>query len=120
MKVIIAEPKNFSKEVKVSLESFFDLTVKNLKLNELEHAICHFDIFWCSPPCTTFSPLRRCNIGRFGITAECIEEDIPNLGVSLLRKSEEIIASFQPKVYFIKNGQIWTPVRLKNFFVRKY
>ena len=46
MKVIIAEPKNFSKEVKVSLESFFDLTVKDLKSNELEHAFCHFDIFW--------------------------------------------------------------------------
>ena len=48
----------------------------------------HFDIIWCSPPCTTFSPLRRCNIGRFGITAESIEEDIQNLGVPLLRKSE--------------------------------
>jgi D-3-phosphoglycerate dehydrogenase len=46
MKVIIAEPKDFSKEVKTSLESSFNLTVKNLKSDELEHAFCHFDIFW--------------------------------------------------------------------------
>ena len=72
----------------------------------------HFDTIWCSPPCTTFSPPRRCNIGRFGITAESIEEDIPNLGVSLLRKTEEIIAFFRPKFYFIKNGQM---SRLKHF-----
>ena len=46
MKVIIAEPKDFSEEVKDSLESFFNLTVKNLKSDELEHAFCHFDVFW--------------------------------------------------------------------------
>ena len=46
MKVIIAEPNDFSEEVKDSLESFFNLTVKNLKSDELEHAFCHFDIFW--------------------------------------------------------------------------
>lgn len=46
MKVIIAEPKDFSEEVKDSLESYFNLTVKNLKSDELEHAFCHFDVFW--------------------------------------------------------------------------
>lgn len=46
MKVIIAEPKDFSEEVKTSLKSLFNLTVKNLKSDELEHAFCHFDVFW--------------------------------------------------------------------------
>jgi D-3-phosphoglycerate dehydrogenase / 2-oxoglutarate reductase len=46
MKVIIAEPKDFSEEVKTFLESSFNLTVKNLKSDELEHAFCHFDVFW--------------------------------------------------------------------------
>ena len=46
MKVIIAEPKDFSEDVKTSLESFFDLTVKNIKSDELEHTFCHFDVFW--------------------------------------------------------------------------
>jgi site-specific DNA-cytosine methylase len=72
--------------------------------NEFEPG--HFDVIWCSPPCTTFSPLRRCNIGRFNITAESIEEGIQNLGVPLLRKSEEIIEYFQPKFYFVENGQM--------------
>ena len=46
MKVIIAEPKDFSEEVKTSLESSFNLNFKNLKSDELEHAFCHFDVFW--------------------------------------------------------------------------
>ena len=46
MKVIIAEPKDFSEDVKTSLESAFDLTVKNLTSNELAYAFCHFDVFW--------------------------------------------------------------------------
>ena len=46
MKVIIAEPKDFSEEVKTSLESSFNLTLKNLRSDELEYAFCHFDVFW--------------------------------------------------------------------------
>lgn len=46
MKLIIAEPKDFSEEVKTSLESSFNLTVENLKSDELERAFCHFDVFW--------------------------------------------------------------------------
>ena len=71
-----------------------------------------YGVIWASPPCTTFSPLRRCYIGRFGITAESIEVDIQNLGVPLLRKTEQIIAYFQPKFYFIENGMM---SRLKHF-----
>ena len=78
--------------------------------NEFEPG--HFDVIWASPPCTFFLPLGRCNIGRFRITAESIEEDIQNLGVPLLRKSEELIEYFQPKFCFIENGMV---SRLKHF-----
>ena len=63
----------------------------------------HFDVIWASPPCDTFSHARFKNIGRHGITRESIETDILNVGVPLLRKTEEIIDYFQPKYYFIEN-----------------
>jgi D-3-phosphoglycerate dehydrogenase len=46
MKVIIAEPKDFSEDVKTLLERSFNLTIKNLRYDELEYAFCHYDIFW--------------------------------------------------------------------------
>jgi D-3-phosphoglycerate dehydrogenase / 2-oxoglutarate reductase len=46
LKLIIAEPKDFSEEVKVYLKASFDLTIKNLKSDELEYAFCNHDIFW--------------------------------------------------------------------------
>lgn len=46
MKVIIAEPKDFSEDVKTLLESSFNLTIKNLRHFELENAFCNYDIFW--------------------------------------------------------------------------
>jgi len=71
---------------------------------ESEYEPEHFDIIWASVPCVYFSNLRRCNIGRFNITAQSIEDDIQNKGVPLLRKTEEVINYFKPKYYFIENG----------------
>ena len=69
-----------------------------------------FDIIWASPPCETFSHLRRSWIGRklkaFGdktVTREMLNEDMILRGVPILRKTEEIINYFQPKYYFIEN-----------------
>ena len=109
--------KSIHKAVGARLSRFFEVTSLDVACADINTDILDwdyqnefqpnsFDIIWCSLPCTTFSPLRRCNIKRFGITAESIEEDILNLGVPLLRKSEEIIAYFQPKFYFIENGQM--------------
>ena len=72
----------------------------------------HFDLIWCSPPCNTFSTIRRTWIGRklkcHGdkiITAEIIEKDIQKEGLPLLRKAQEIIAYFEPQSWFIENPQ---------------
>jgi len=70
----------------------------------------HFDIIHASPPCHTFSNLRRTWIGRklkeHGdtiITREILDKDMEEKGVPLLRKAEEIIDYFKPKYYIIEN-----------------
>lgn len=70
----------------------------------------HFDIIHASPPCHTFSNLRRTWIGRklkeHGdtiITHEILDKDMEEKGVPLLRKAEEIIEYFKPKYYIIEN-----------------
>jgi len=79
-----------------------------------------FDIIWCSPPCHTFSALRRVHIGRrlkaFGmdkiVTAEMLDDDMIKNGLSLVKKAEEIIEFFKPKLWFIENPQTG---RMKEF-----
>lgn len=63
----------------------------------------YFDIIWASPPCTTFSKLRATNIGRSRLTKESIEDDITNIGVPILRRTEDIIAYFAPRFWFMEN-----------------
>jgi site-specific DNA-cytosine methylase len=73
--------------------------------------IGHFDIIWASPPCDTFSKLRKCWYGR---KLKCHNEvfskelelkDREEIGVPILRKTEEIIEYFQPSLWFIENPQ---------------
>ena len=63
----------------------------------------HFDVIWASPPCQTFSCVRRTNINRNGYTHESLERDMMEEGVPILHKTMEIITHFQPKYYFIEN-----------------
>ena len=65
----------------------------------------YFDVIWASPPCDTFSTVKNTWIGRHGYTRESIQADIDNIGLPILRKTEEIIDYFQPKYYFIENPQ---------------
>jgi len=46
-----------------------------------------------------------CWIGRNGYTEETIQSDIDNIGLPILRKTEEVINYFQPQYYFIENPQ---------------
>ena len=58
--------------------------------------VCYFDVIWASPPCDTFSRFKECNIVRNGYTKESIQSDIDNIGLPILRETEEIINHFQP------------------------
>ena len=77
----------------------------------------YFDVIWASPPCDTFSFLRLSNIGRHGFTKQKIQDDIDNIGLPILRKTETIIDYFKPKYYFIENPQTG---RMKEFIDKPY
>jgi hypothetical protein len=77
-----------------------------------KYPVGHFDVIWASPPCDCFSSLKRCNIGRFGITAESIDADISNVGLPILRRAQEIIAYFRPHQWYIENPKTGC---MKNF-----
>jgi len=95
------------------------LDLKNADINKniLEwdyrtFSVGHFDIIWGSPPCNTFSLLRTSCIGRklkrhngAVFTKELLQKDIDEIGLPILRKTEEIINYFKPKYYFIENPQ---------------
>ena len=69
------------------------------------YPVGYFDVVWASCPCETFSSVRRSNIGRNGYTRESIERDMLERGVPILRKTQEIINYFQPRLWFIENPQ---------------
>jgi hypothetical protein len=83
-----------------------------------------FDIIWASPPCDTFSVLRKSWIGRklkchHGevCTIELLQNDINTIGLPILRKTEEIIDYLKPKYYFIENPQTG---QMKDYITRPY
>ena len=82
-----------------------DINIDIMEWDYKQYPPGYFHVVWASPCCTCFSNLKRCNIGRFGITAESIEADISNIGLPMLRRTEEIIKYFKPKFYFIENPQ---------------
>jgi len=84
----------------------------------------YFDIIWASPPCDTFSCLRRTWIGRklkahngLVCTSELIQKDIDEIGVPILRKTEEIIDYFNPTLYFIENPKSG---RMKDYITKPF
>jgi len=81
------------------------------------YPVGHFDVVWASPPCNTFSFLRQSHIGRHGFTKQSIQDDIDNIGLPILRKTEEIINYFNPKYYFIENPQTG---RMKEYIDKPY
>jgi len=102
-----------------------DLTNADINIDILEwdfkeaYPESYFDIIWASPPCRTFSTLRRSWIGRktkyFGneiVTKEILDKDMLECGVTILRKTEEIIDYFKPKWWYIENP---ATSRMKDF-----
>ena len=80
-----------------------DININILSWEYTKYERGYFNIIWASPPCNTFSYLRRCNIGRNGFTEQKIQEDIENIGLPILRNTKEIINDFKPLHYFIEN-----------------
>ena len=78
--------------------------------------IGYWDIIWASCPCDTFSKAKLKNIGRNNVTKESIETDILNIGLPLLRRTEEILDYFQPNIWYIENPQTG---RMKDYIENK-
>jgi len=81
-----------------------------------------FDIIWASPPCDCFSIARSSNLGRhikrkdgkgmYILNKKNLQEDINNIGLPIVRKTQEIIDYFQPTFFFIENPQTG---KMKNY-----
>jgi site-specific DNA-cytosine methylase len=92
------------------------LDLKNADINtnilEWDYTIFpvgYFDIIWASPPCNTFSNIRKCWYGRklkchHQVFSKELElKDRLEIGLPILRKTEEIIDYFKPSLWFIEN-----------------
>mgnify|MGYP003656006506 FL=1 len=68
-----------------------------------------FDLIWASPPCATFSALQYSNLGRMRdgrvFTEETRLYDMKRVGDPLVKKALEIIAYFEPELWFMENPQ---------------
>ena len=66
----------------------------------------YFDVVWASPPCTEYSYLQNCWLGRNRkgkiYTKEIMEQDMLEAD-KLVLKSLEIIKYFNPTLWFIEN-----------------
>ena len=87
-----------------------DINCDILNWDYKSYPVGTFDIIHSSPPCDTFSALRKCWIGRKLkchngeiCTQELLQKDIDEIGLPILRKTEEIIDYFKPKYWFIEN-----------------
>ena len=82
-----------------------DINCDILDWDYTAYPVGHFDVIWASPPCDTFSSLKCTWIGKYGYTRESIQNDIDNIGLPTLRRTEEIIDYLKPTYYFMENPQ---------------
>jgi site-specific DNA-cytosine methylase len=101
-----------------------DINTNILDWDYKQFAEGHFDIIWASPPCDTFSQLRQSWIGRKlkchngeVCSLELLQKDINNIGLPILRRTEEIIDYLKPNYYFIENPQTG---RMKEYITRPF
>lgn len=62
------------------------------------YPVGYFDVIWASPPCNTFS-----FINLIRSSPSVVKEKCERVGLPLLRKAEEIIDYFQPRLWIIEN-----------------
>ena len=69
----------------------------------------HFDIIWASPPCTNYSKLQNCWLGRKlkdgTIYTKELNEKKMEEADKLVLKTLEIINYFNPELWFLENPQ---------------
>ena len=92
----------------VSVDMIFNATHKCdiMEFDYKQYNKNEFDIVWASPPCTNYSKLQDCWIGRMRkgklYTKEVQQEEM-NEDDKLVLKTFEIINYFNPEYWFIEN-----------------
>ena len=92
----------------ISVDIEFEATHKTdiMKFNYKQYPKNYFDIIWASPPCTNYSHLQHCWLGRIrkGVlyTKEIMDKEMSE-DDKLVLKTLEIIKYFNPELWFIEN-----------------
>ena len=89
-----------------------DIKIDIMDWNYKKYQPKEFNIIWASPPCTSYSHLQNCWLGRKkkdGIifTKEILEENRKESD-KIVKRTLEIIDYFKPDLYFIENPQTGT------------
>ena len=95
--------------VSLDLELPADHQIDIMNFDYKQYPQNSFDIIWASPPCTYYSNLQNCWIGRkirdgTIVSKEWIEEQRKESD-KLIRKTLEIIDYFKPEYWFMENPQ---------------
>jgi len=95
--------------VSLDLELPADHQIDIMNFDYKQYPKDYFDIIWASPPCTYYSHLQNCWLGRKKkdgeiLTKELLEEHRKDSD-KLIRKTLEIIDYFKPELWFMENPQ---------------
>ena len=95
--------------VSVDIDGRADINCDILLWDYKQYDKDEFDIIWASPPCASFSSLQYSNVGRMIhgkiFTEETRLDNMRHIGDPLVKKALEIIAYFEPELWFMENPQ---------------
>ena len=93
--------------VSLDLELPADHQIDIMNFDYKQYPKDYFDIIWASPPCTYYSNLQNCWLGRKKKDGEILTkeklEDHRKDSDKLIRKTLEIIDYFKPELWFMEN-----------------